>query len=444
MYRTFRHTDPEGSYCVAVKRALLLLGSVALSYNLSTLVHELGHVFAALLTDGSVEAIVIHPFSWSYSFSYSENELLHSAGGVLLGSLFGIVIFFGLRRCSKAGLLHLLLLGPFPLIENGEYLIVDTLMQSGGDAISLAALGVPRFIILVAGLILLIAGLIMAYSIARRTGLLAGKLPLRLLSLAGGILPYLFAMVAYAWLYKPTEIAMWFAYFVSGCIFVLVLTLAPEIPLMVFTKLKQDSSKRLNFRTVVAVDLMGLSVVVFLLIGPLPKYPTYGKSYNTRPEDFPQILTPFPGAEGLDYHVDGSQSSYLLTYMIKKMNYRHEELWDFLTDIHNHNGYVRLAYDLADPNITSPDNLNFEPSQNKGETLHNKICRQYWLKVKEEDLSLASLRVTWLQDCNEILVGHHLDLKYPAEGLTRYLTLHPEEIEPNQIKPLLTGPNRKK
>ena len=122
----------------AVKRGLLLLGSFAMAYNASEFLHELGHALAAWMTGGWVSTIVVHPFSWSYCQAFSPKLVFFTAAGVVFSSVAGVLIFLSLIRWPKPSLLPLLLIGPITLINNGEYLLIDLIVQSDGDEIGRA------------------------------------------------------------------------------------------------------------------------------------------------------------------------------------------------------------------------------------------------------------------------------------------------------------------
>ncbi len=159
-----------------VKRGLLLLGSFAIAYNFSVSLHELCHLLAAFLTGGTCDGIYINPFSWSYSKFTSPSPFLVTIAGPFGSNFFGVIPFCLAYRWYRPVLMPFLLIGPVILIFNGGYLLIDTLMQSEGDACSMIVQGVSPMLVIIAAMVLLLAGLGASVLFIRRTSLLLANL----------------------------------------------------------------------------------------------------------------------------------------------------------------------------------------------------------------------------------------------------------------------------
>lgn len=245
----------------AVKRGLLLLGSFAIAYNLSVLLHELCHLAAAYLTGGTCDGIYINPFSWSYSYSSSPNPLLHTIAGPFGSNFFGVIPFCLAWRWFRPFLVPFLIIGPVILIFNGGYLLLDTLMRSGGDACSMIDQGVSPMLVIIAAMVLLLAGLGLSVLFVRKTRLLLGNFKGRLITVSLGIVPYLAAMAAWNYFYNRSEIMLWLTYAVLGTVSILLAAI-PSYRRII----QSDQPYPLRWRGVITVNLFAVGLVVFFLL----------------------------------------------------------------------------------------------------------------------------------------------------------------------------------
>ena len=86
-----------------LKLSLFIFGSFSFGWILGTVLHELGHAVAMWVTGGIVDGITINPFSWSYAYYGSAPAYPNFTtwSGVLLGSLFGLIILLTIRKKSS-------------------------------------------------------------------------------------------------------------------------------------------------------------------------------------------------------------------------------------------------------------------------------------------------------------------------------------------------------
>lgn len=138
---------------------LFILGSFSFGSVLGTVLHELGHAVAMWLMGGVVERITISPYSWSYTF-YGGTPLYPNVAtwaGLVLGSLFGLVILWSIRKHSSPYLTPFMFIGVTTMLEDGGYYLLSIYVSKRGDAAHLIASGVPQpVVVAVAGLALIL------------------------------------------------------------------------------------------------------------------------------------------------------------------------------------------------------------------------------------------------------------------------------------------------
>ncbi len=248
-----------------IKRGLLLLGSFAIAYNFSVSLHELSHLLAAFLTGGTCDGIYINPFSWSYANGTSPNPLLFTTAGPFWSNFFGLIPFCMAWRWYRSVLMPFLLIGPVMLFFNGGYLLIDTLMQSGGDGCSMINQGVSPMFVIIAAMVLLLAGLGLSVLFVRRTRLLLANFKGRLITLSLGIVPYLATVAAWNFFYNRPEIMLWLTYAVLGTVSILLAAM-PSYRRVI----QSDQPHPLRWRGVITVNLSAIGLVAFFLVtGPL-------------------------------------------------------------------------------------------------------------------------------------------------------------------------------
>jgi len=324
----------------SIKRGLLLLGSFILAYTLAQYFHEICHSTAAYLSGGNFGKIIIHPFSWSYSYSTSPHRILHTAAGPLGASLIGLIIFILSYRWTKPLLLPILLIAPVIFLENGGYLLIDTIMRSGGDACSLINYGIPTIVIIAIAVLLLVAGVISVILLVKKTGLLAGKFKDRLITLTVGIVTYILVALSWHFFYNRSEIMLWITYAVFESVIVLVIAVIP-------VKSPSKGLKTISWKTVFIIDLLGIILIVFLLTYPQGKKPSSVKMYSEQPDDFPKVLAlpPYANAPFFTNFLYQKGYRYLLSYSFPESTPTNE-IYSFLMETHKQNGYTLLKHSV--------------------------------------------------------------------------------------------------
>ena len=139
------------------------------------LVHEGGHMLAAVCTGGTVTRLVWPLWGFSRTdLGENPHPLIVVWGGPLCGALFPVlasVLVRGIHR--KSGPVSLELFSGFCLLANGLYLSVGTIASRGGvgDIRDLIKWGTPVWLLWLVGLTLTAAGLFQWHRLGNAMGL---------------------------------------------------------------------------------------------------------------------------------------------------------------------------------------------------------------------------------------------------------------------------------
>jgi hypothetical protein len=207
--------------------SLLLFGSFAIGLNLAIALHELGHAIAMWTTGGIVDRITLNPFSWSYTYygSTPKNPIYTSSAGVVIGTLSALFLTtLAWRSRSQPWSLIFIMTGIVATAQNGLYLLLDSLLPSGGDASHLIRYGLPASLTIGAGILLLVGSLFLSLAALWPIGFGPKHAFLkRTLVLEAGIFPYLLAIVVYQFIYNPQEIGRFTISAVCGAVLIFLI-----------------------------------------------------------------------------------------------------------------------------------------------------------------------------------------------------------------------------
>ncbi|MEK6701657.1 MAG: hypothetical protein AABZ53_05295 [Planctomycetota bacterium] len=156
-------------------RAILILLTLLSSWYAMMIVHECGHILAALATGSKIDRVLL---PW-IGFSQTEiSKYVHPtfvvAAGPALGVTLPLAAWLACHRLTWAPLLRFF--AGFCLVANGGY-IASAIVHAAGDADDLVALGVPSWILGVAGCISVAAGLQLWNGLAPSFGLAPTGIP---------------------------------------------------------------------------------------------------------------------------------------------------------------------------------------------------------------------------------------------------------------------------
>jgi len=251
------------------KLSLGLFGTFAIGYNLSNAIHELGHALAMWLGGGRVKMVLLHPFSWSYTYYLGKPPFpaTTAAAGVLFSTLVSLCILVVIRRRRSDWLLPLVATGLCTFIVNAIYLGVDSFMRSGGDGTYLLRYGFPLPAIIGLALLLLPFGAVFALILLPRLGLKAddGIWP-RLPILFSGIGSYLLLMLAYNQLANKPEIVLWTVYVAIGFLLITIWAVSSPFVEARWNWLRQQHDGDISWVFALSVLFAGVVIVAVELL----------------------------------------------------------------------------------------------------------------------------------------------------------------------------------
>jgi len=146
----------------SIKSILLLVGSFTFAFLLGELVHEYGH-YLGHLAYRNPDNVQVHidPFGGTMIVGVTSlpGKIISvtSATGPLFNLLLAVTCLLLLWRVRRPAQLPFLLWGPIAMIQEGVNFSLG-MMTPGGDAQWIAAMGVPRPLLLLTGSLLLVAG----------------------------------------------------------------------------------------------------------------------------------------------------------------------------------------------------------------------------------------------------------------------------------------------
>lgn len=142
---------------------ILLAGAFTFAFLLGELVHDSGHLYAHLAYGNTWIKVHFDPFGGTRIMGASELPAdvlgVTSLAGPLSNLFLAIVVSLSLWRFRRPILLPLVLWGPVAMIQEGVTFSLGFLTP-GGDAFWIAALGIPKALILGFGVLILLGGIV--------------------------------------------------------------------------------------------------------------------------------------------------------------------------------------------------------------------------------------------------------------------------------------------
>lgn len=417
-----------------IKLGLLLLGSFCIAHAGASLLHELGHTGAAILTGGHSKGIMIHPFNFSYSSSYSINHpLIHTAAGALGSSLVALILFMVLIRRPRPVLMPLLLIGPISLIDNGLYWAWDIITGGGYDACNLARGGISPWLLVFAGIGLCLIGIIMVICLMRAIGFNNQPFKHRLIILTIGLGSYSLVGIFWNW-YSGIEI-LWF----SGIVFVFFFSASA-----IFFKTKESRQFEVRWATVMTFNIIGGGLVIVLLAMAASEKSTNASSrfqtVTTRPENCPEVLVPHRLAFDITYTIPPpikSQKPYLLNYSLPE-DADTNEVRNDLTKLIKDKGYTQLHYRLDNPQKPLDGTWKEDTDKIGFKTIQSRAYQQEWIRLTPEVGRLIVVvaylwREKTFQAADVFMIASDIS---EIDEVLLYVDVHPEGFDWFEIEQL--------
>jgi hypothetical protein len=144
--------------------AFTLFAAACLAHNLALAAHEFGHALGTWLGGGEVIEFVVNPLTTSHvyagsEFDYEHGLALHTWGGVVFGTVIGVLCLIAASWFRRGTLCWIVLhlTGAISLLINGMYLALGS-VRPFGDAWALVhELNTPRPLLFLVGLPLAVA-----------------------------------------------------------------------------------------------------------------------------------------------------------------------------------------------------------------------------------------------------------------------------------------------
>lgn len=252
-----------------LKSILLLFGSLVFAQSASCVLHELGHAIAYWTTGGTIERIVIHPFSWSYVIpgSVTNYPNFTTWGGVVFGTIMALLLVAVVWRWRGPYVMPALLTGVVACIGNGYYLVCDYVAGTGHDAGSLVESGTPGAVVVIVGVALIGVGFCLAGIFIPLMGIRQGDGAVaRVLVFAGALIPYAIATQAYWWAYNVQGSRLLTVAWVIMLIVVALLVALSSVVHRRIARLRNIEVKKVSWSAVGVGNLAGFVLLSTLLI----------------------------------------------------------------------------------------------------------------------------------------------------------------------------------
>jgi len=155
-------------------QALLIVSVLPLSCLGMMIVHELGHVLAALASGGTVAKIVLYPLEFSRTdLAENPHPLFVACGGALGGTILPL-FFLWIAKWKRLSTCYLFLFfAGFCLVVHGIYLGVVSFMNAA-DAGDLMRHGTPHWVLVLFGVATVPSGFLLWNGLGAHYGLGVG------------------------------------------------------------------------------------------------------------------------------------------------------------------------------------------------------------------------------------------------------------------------------
>lgn len=128
-------------------RVVQAISTIALSWLLMQVIHEMGHVCGALMTGGSVQRVVLVPWEFSRTdLNHNPSPLITCWAGPIIGAVVPIGLWLTLRYLTRKTEFWFRFFAGFCLIANGAYIGAGAINHEG-DSGDLLRHGCPVWVI---------------------------------------------------------------------------------------------------------------------------------------------------------------------------------------------------------------------------------------------------------------------------------------------------------
>jgi hypothetical protein len=145
-----------------IRSALLFFLSYAFGVVLHCMIHEFGHAITIWIQGGIMTGFYFHPFDGCLNSStYVPNHILLYAGGAFFGLPLTIIFMIVALKKKSPVIFPLIVAGTFGFLSSGIWMLRSLSRPDiFTDYSSMVKLGVPEFVMLLAGIIYISFGLL--------------------------------------------------------------------------------------------------------------------------------------------------------------------------------------------------------------------------------------------------------------------------------------------
>ncbi len=156
-------------------QVLLIVSAVGFSWTAMTILHEIGHVFHAVLSGGNVVQVALSPWEFSRTDVLPNPSPLFVAwGGAVWGVLVPIAAWIVTRTTARSHSYLAAFFAGFCCIANGAYIGAGSIVQEG-DAGDMLRNGAALWVLIVYGIAAVATGLRLWNGLGTHFGLGDGK-----------------------------------------------------------------------------------------------------------------------------------------------------------------------------------------------------------------------------------------------------------------------------
>jgi hypothetical protein len=248
-----------------LQRFLIVLGAFVFSYNLSMVVHEVGHAITLTATGGELGSIEISPFSWSWArYRFNPEPMATSWGGFLWQTICGLAVFCLLWITASRWSFFGGMFAVISLAAAGIYMLMGAILNIG-DSGALMRMGVSPAVLIAIAAVLLLLMLPFTITLGPLLNVGKGKTPfIATVATLSPILLYLLAMAVYNWMRDAGDLVLWLGSVGAGAVLVALAAViihytapwgeGPEV---------RQRALPINRRTCILSLALGAGIIVF-------------------------------------------------------------------------------------------------------------------------------------------------------------------------------------
>jgi len=256
-----------------INRIVLLAGAFTFAFLFGEMVHEYGHYFSHLIFGNSDVQVYLNPFGSSHIMGVTSLPLIQmgvtSAAGPLFNLLMGSLTLLLLWKVKKPGLLPFLLWGPVAMIQESVTFTFGFLTP-GGDAEWIAAMGIPKVVIIGLGVLSLIAGLILLAVLLTNLGITTGEsFGKRLVIVLLGMCSLMLIRFIYSAVIMPASMIENLVPLVFSLLLAIIVVMIQPVVKNIIWKNQLPPVKPIEKKDILIAGILGVGIFIFQILYPV-------------------------------------------------------------------------------------------------------------------------------------------------------------------------------